>query len=339
MSLYNNVADKIIGAAGGAGSFDGILGGGNLIGGLQSQLSGQINSVVGGLAASVSGALGGGPIGTRLVSAGAGFISKKANGVAGNLVGKYLPRNVQGIINQGAAIAGTANGLINEFKGLKNKAFGAVDEFIERGQVPELEDLGESIPDIFGKGFGVSDSFSGTSIPLLGGITPAEARRRLADFHSRNLARKNLFLVEVSSELTGAGISDTFNMFTTEIDYTPYAIAGDKAKIGGAVVDTVRGSEHVELRITTMDDAGGSIKRWFAAHQGAVAARDGTVGLPVDYAIKIEILHAFIDQNASGYQDKGWYRPERLEVSLSRRENAMSEVQMTFSQLDTFVRA
>ncbi|MOA49877.1 hypothetical protein D3C78_1728180 [compost metagenome] len=99
----------------------------------------------------------------------------------------------------------------------------------------------------------------------------------------------------------------------------------------------MQSSEAVELRITTLDDRAGSLKRWFENHAAAVAARDGTVGVPANYAITFTIQHAFVG-DAKGFEGKGLYRPVSYEVGLSRREDALEEIQMTFTQLDTFMR-
>jgi hypothetical protein len=135
-------------------------------------------------------------------------------------------------------------------------------------------------------------------------------------------------------------MSQRFNLFATEVEYEPFIVAGEKRRVGGAVIDAVQGAEHVELRLTTIDDQQGTLKRWFAAHHGAAAARDGTVGVPDSYAITIKVVHAFITRgsNRGGYEDVGMFRPANMAVSLSRREDGLEEVQMSFSQLDTFMR-
>ena len=109
-------------------------------------------------------------------------------------------------------------------------------------------------------------------------------------------------------------------------------IADDRAAEGQRRLD--------ELRLTTIDDQQGTLKRWFAAHHGAAAPRDGTVGVPDSYAITIKVVHAFITRgsNRGGYEDIGMFRPANMALSLSRREDGLEEVQMSFSQLDTFMR-
>jgi hypothetical protein len=181
----------------------------------------------------------------------------------------------------------------------------------------------------------------GTPTPLFGGITPAEAKRKHDEIMATRFAKKNLFLIEVSSSLFGNGWNfDRFNLFATDVTYAPITISGEKRRIGSAAVDIVNSSDPIEMRITTKDDQAGTIRRWFAAHSAKVAGTDGTVGVPAEYAIKIKIVHAFItrESNRGGYEDIGLFRPANIEVDLSRRDDNLEEIQMSFTQLDTFMR-
>jgi hypothetical protein len=181
---------------------------------------------------------------------------------------------------------------------------------------------------------------------LLGGLTPDEAFSITIDhFDSAAIAMQNLFLIRMSSS-SGNDLVQ-FNTFAIDLEYAPYTIGGDKVKIGGAVMDRVTGNEAVELRMTVMDDRAGSIKAWFAGQCEIVASYDGTVGLPADYRVRIEVVHAFVadkyhdiagnPQADAFYQDGGWFRPANMDVSLSREESGAQRLPLTFAQLDTFV--
>jgi hypothetical protein len=71
----------------------------------------------------------------------------------------------------------------------------------------------------------------------------------------------------------------------------------------------------------------------------AAASKDGTVGVPDSYAIKIKIVHGFITQgsNFGGYEDVGFFRPADMQITLSRKEDGMQELQLSLVQLDTFI--
>lgn len=282
-------------------------------------ISSGIASGIGGVTAGAANALGGG----RLANAVTGIAGNMASNAAMNLVNKHIPIQAQRGLNLGAGALGDIMNGDFEGAGLR---------LLDSGV------LGSLLP---GMGGVVSQAkYWGAPTPLMGGISPTEARQIHDTLHGQGLAKKNLWMIEVSSPLRH-DVSQRFNMFATELDYAPLTISGEKIKVGAASVDVVQSAEPVELRMTTMDDKSGFIKRWFEEHCSAAAAADGTVGVPGSYAIKIKVVHAFITQgsNRGGYQNIGLFRPANLEVSLSRREDGLQEVQMTFSQLDTFLKA
>lgn len=180
-------------------------------------------------------------------------------------------------------------------------------------------------------------AFMGMATPLFGGISPQEAQTIIDELQSQPMSKKNLFLIEAASSPLG-DMADRFNLFATELEYSPWTLSGEKRRVSGATIDVVTGAEPVELRVTTLDDEMGTLRRWFAHHLAAVVRQDGTFGVPMEYAIKIKIVHGFITpaSNRGGYEDIGLFRPVNLDVNLSRRESAPLEIQMTFTQLDSF---
>lgn len=300
MSLYNNIAESLSSSG--------------LVGSIRSGL----DSALGGVAGSASKALGGSKLAQTVTNMG----KSMASNAAMNLVNKYVPLKAQHAINAGAGAVGDL---------MRGDWDSAGMRLLDSGLLNNL------LPGM--SGVASQTKFWGGPTPLFGGISPTEAKRIYDEMRGQRLSKKNLWLIEVSSRLQGDA-SQRFNLFATEVEYEPFVLAGEKRRVGGAVVDAVQGAEPVELRLTTMDDQTGSLKKWFAAHHGAAASRDGTVGVPDAYAITIKVVHSFItrDSNRGGYEDIGLFRPVNLSVSLSRREDGLQEVQMTFSQLDTFMR-
>lgn len=298
MSLYDSISASL--------SAQGLLGS------LQTGGQTALDNAVGGAA----GAMGGG----KLAGAVAGKLGGMASNAAANLVNKHMPPAAQWAANVGGAAAGDI--MAGDFEG-------AGLRLLNEGGLEKLMSLA---------GARSQAAYWGTPTPVFGGITAAEAMQLHGEAGDQHFAKKNLFLIEVSSPLMG-DVSQRLNMFCVELDYAPLTISGEKRKIGAASVDIVQSSDPVELRMTTMDDKMGTVKRWFEAHCSAAAAADGTVGVPGKYAILIKIVHAFITQasNWGGYRNIGLFRPANLEVSLSRREDALQELQMTFVQLDTFM--
>lgn len=150
--------------------------------------------------------------------------------------------------------------------------------------------------------------------------------------------RKNHFIIQINSPKLG-NFSKRLNLFATDIDLNPMNLSGDKQKVGGTFIDTPTGAEATEIRITTMDDKLGTIKNWFEGACSLVVSADGTFGIPADYAVTITVLHGVVDGQvmSNAFTNKGIYRPTSYEVQLSRREQAMQEVTLTFTQIDPFM--
>lgn len=299
MSLYNNVSES--------------LAKGGLIGSINEGLSAASKEI----ASATSSALGGGKLATA--------VGKIAGDTARNLalkqVDKHIPLKARRAINVGFGAAGDIMSGNYEKAGLR-----VLNSGLLRKLLPGMDGV-------------VSQAlYWGTPTPLMGGISPNEAKKIYDAARSQKRAKKNLFLIEVESLLDGASTSERFNMFVIGLDYSPYSMAGDRRRIGGASVDSLQGSEHTELSFTTYDDEAGSLKKWFGMHHNAASRRDGTMGVPASYAIKFKIVHAFITRDSSdgGYEDIGNFRANNLEVGLSRSEDALEELSMSFTQLDTF---
>lgn len=284
---------------------------------LSNSIRDGVSSSLGGLGDSVNNALGGSTFGKAISNMGTSMAQNAATGLAN----KYIPAGAQRMLRTGTgALGDIMNGDFNS-AGLRLLDSGMLSEFL---------------PGI--AGVAAQARYFGTPTPLFGGISPAEAQKIYQEMRSVTHCRKNLFLLEVSSALLG-DISSRFNLFAIDLDYSPLTISGEKRKIGAAHVDSVNSSDPVELKITTMDDTDGFIKTWFREHCAATAAHDGTVGLPIDYAIDIKIVHGFItqDSNFGGYEDIGKYRCANLDVSMSRREDGLQELTLSMVQMDTFM--
>lgn len=172
----------------------------------------------------------------------------------------------------------------------------------------------------------------------IGGLTLAQARAQFEDHIARDFAKKNLWCIRVRNLQGGAPMD--INVFAQDIGYSNFVGTGDAVQIGSGSFDNVSGSERVELRVSTLDDSNGTVKRWFAERYRKMCHVDGTFGLPIEYLFKVDVLHAFINESVDGAAD-GWIdtfimRPGSLENDLSRRDDALSEVQMSFVQWDTF---
>lgn len=133
-------------------------------------------------------------------------------------------------------------------------------------------------------------------------------------------------------------VDNLFNLFATSVSYTPNTMTGERVHFGAASMDKLTGTEPVELQITTMDDEVGTLKRWFDGKFAQAAHSDGTFGLPYEYCVNITIYHAVPQADERAYQFNATFRPQNIQHELARAEQAMQEIQMTFSQFDTFIK-
>lgn len=181
----------------------------------------------------------------------------------------------------------------------------------------------------------LGSSIDGTKLKLSGGITLDEARRIFEETANADFAKKNLWFLSVTN--IGGGSAPYLNLFATEVSYAPYTVTGEAMRVGSGQFDKVDGTERVSMRLTTYDDSSGTIKLWFEDLQARIAHKDGTFGLPSEYLVRFTITHASIIEGEGGaYTRSMVMRPESLECDLSRREDALEELQMTFVQFDTF---
>lgn len=193
--------------------------------------------------------------------------------------------------------------------------------------------FGSLLNQVLGPALG--SSLSGTQLKLVGGITLDEARRLFEETANTDFAKKNLWFISATN--LGGGSAPYLNLFATEVSYTPITIAGEAMRVGSGQFDKVDGTERVSMRLTTYDDSSGTIKRWFHDLAAKLAHKDGTFGLPSEYLIRLTVTHATITEGQGGaFTNEYVMRPESIESELSRREDGLEELQMTFVQFDTF---
>jgi hypothetical protein len=299
MSLFNNINSSIL-AQNGFSS------------------SGFIQSALGGIGNAVSDTLGlgntqlGGIISGGIQNAGMGEIQKLANGVDVGLFSK---------IDSGLGVAGQI---------LDGNYSGAAVSLIKSNLLNDV--LPSSI-----NGLLKQEAYWLTPTPLCGGVSPAEYFELYKEYNDIEYDRKNLFVIEISSNL--GDVSKRFNMLAIECDYEPQTVSGDKVDMGSCFVDLVKKGEPTELKITTYDTKDGFIKTWFKNHFATTVHSDGTVGVPNDYAINIKIVHSVIktDWITNDYQDEGKFRVTNMSISRSRRADEFAELSLGFTQLDSFM--
>lgn len=139
----------------------------------------------------------------------------------------------------------------------------------------------------------------------------------------------------------GAAAVASFDLLALDVSYGS-SIQGDHTQIGSTFYDRPMGSSPSELQIVTMDDEAGTLKRWFSAKMDQCTHPDGTFGLPEEYLVDIEIVHAIpsgVPQEMLAYSKTLSLRPANINIEHSRRDQAVAELQITFTQFDQFAGA
>ena len=231
--------------------------------------------------------------------------------------GKSLTSAVSGKLPQVGKILNQAPAILND---------------LENGN---FTSLGQRL--LSGGGFNSGDNFFNTRSSAFAGLSPAEAFQVYKKQRGIRWCFKNLWFIEVSSELKGE--NELINMLCSSLDYSPFTVTGEKKQIGSAHVDLVNSSDPVELTMTCYDNKTGDFKRWCEDHAVACASSDGTVGVPANYAIRIKITHAFVNRttNQGSYESVGLFRFGNITHNLTRAEQSLSEITASFVQLDTFM--
>lgn len=204
-------------------------------------------------------------------------------------------------------------------------------------------------------GLSAAAAFEATASRAMGGVLPKQARQIVRESLETNFGRRNLFMFDVSG-LSGVNSEADFdrstatnahrlNLFVLDASYGVNSITAEAHKVGGSTLDQPTGTDPMELRLTTLDDETGYVKRWFENLRGRVARRDGTFGVPADYLVRLRLLHSFVtDESAASWlRDRvdttwsmaAWFRPVSMEMDVSRKDQALEELTLTFHQYDT----
>ena len=182
-----------------------------------------------------------------------------------------------------------------------------------------------------------------TAAPLWGGLTPAKYRELFVESAMTSHSWKNLFYVAITERkpsLESPFGLGKINLLALDLSFGPCTLAGEATALGAVNMDGLSATERTELRMTTLDDDAGTVKRWFAAKCDQAARTDGTFGLPADYLVTVDITH-MAPTNAGSNDDRMRHRflmrPVSMELELSRRSAELEELQLSFVQFDTFM--
>lgn len=249
---------------------------------------------------------------------------------------------------QAGGIAGRlAKGLIQGDPGAINKAIASGSLALQDAAVAKLAKVAGPAADLLGALLmdarrGEASPVALTPAPVWGGLTIEQAKQLHQVVARQQYARKNLWHVAIVDANPPAGCErapGVFNLFAVDASLSPCTMPGESIPVGSAAVDKLAASERVELRMVVMDDEAGTIKRWFTGKCAQQAHGNGTFGLPVDYLIGVTLHHMdVLAEGARGQFVQSYVmRCSNIDTELSRREQAMEELALTFTQFDTFM--
>lgn len=184
----------------------------------------------------------------------------------------------------------------------------------------------------------------GGTTPLFGGLSAERALQMFKEATNTARAWKNLWHIKIEEKVppleAPQGLGGLINMLAIDLNFGPCTIAGDQVQIGSGVVDRVTGTERVDLELTTYDDAAGSVQRWFIGKCNQIAQQGGTFGLPINYLVRVTITEMDVEGGASPSNrmvHRLWMRPVSYTNDLSRRTPELKEIQLRFTQWDSFL--
>jgi hypothetical protein len=250
-----------------------------------------------------------------------------------------------------SSLSESANSAIGKAKGLVTAGEKAAKTALQMNlppQVYEVQNLFKNLQ-FAGKLFGLGGgSLRNTQSPIFGNMT-LEQVEQVHDLLSQiKLARKNLWFIKVTDHnppATVGGLAEDaplglLNMLATDLNYAPFTLKGDSVDFGSAASNNLTGKELIEVTMTVFDDEAGTVKRWFARKCRQAANRDGTFGLPLEYCVTMYITHAVPSPDSvfAGvpYMSKILMRPQAMQTDMTRREQGMQEVQLSFAEFESF---
>lgn len=157
-----------------------------------------------------------------------------------------------------------------------------------------------------------------------------------------DLSRKNFFVLEIndrshSAPTSGGSIHSQFNLLTTQLSFNSVDIQGEAIPIGAVEMDKPSANSRTTLSMTVFDDAHGTIKRWAENKAHMIAASDGTFMPPAYYVFDVRIVFGTNIPDENYYEQIYTMRMQTMPHELSRNDKGLEELQMTFTQTDTFM--
>lgn len=179
-----------------------------------------------------------------------------------------------------------------------------------------------------------------TPLALCGGLTLTEYREMFRQAQ-QVYAKKQFYAIKIvendSPPSLGLKTSDDiFNYLAIDVSYSDTVI-GQQKNIASFQSDQVTGLERRQIRITFLDRHDGIIERFFKYKIDSMFNKDGTINPPSFYSFGLGI-HKIDIETGKPYSAEGMaVRVESIDYDLSRRDGGLTELPVTFVELDKFI--
>lgn len=262
------------------------------------------------------------------------------NGVARGLGAKISSRfgdNLAGKLAQTAIQTGT------------NLAVGEITRRVANPAMKLAQSLDNRLKNIARKGlktFGLNafdnESIAHNAMHNAGNLSIWQVWENYKHTNPNNLSRKNFYVLEVNDRSNGAPTSgghkhSQFNLLCTGLSFNSFDIQGEAVQVGAIELDKPSANAKTVMTVTVFDDQFGTIKRWAERKAQMIAASDGTFMPPAYYVFEVRVVFGTNIADSAYYEQIYLMRVQTMPHELSRNEQGLEELQLTFTQTDTFM--
>lgn len=176
----------------------------------------------------------------------------------------------------------------------------------------------------------------------MGGLTVWQAWENYKHTNPDELSHRNFYVLEINDRSNTAPTANgdyhsMFNLLATNLQFTSIDIQGEGIDIGSTEADKLTANARTVMNITVIDDKLGTIKRWCENKAFMMASSDGTFMPAAYYCFEVRIVFGTNIADARFYEQIYTMRLQTMPHELTRQEQGLEELQLTFVQTDTFM--
>lgn len=187
-----------------------------------------------------------------------------------------------------------------------------------------------------------NESRAHNPLAVSGNLTMWQVWENYKHMNVDGLSRKNFYVLEINDRTNSAPTHNgakhsQFNLLTTNLTFNSFDIQGEPVQVGSIELDKFNANAKTTLSLTVFDDENGTIKRWAENKAHAIASSDGTFLPPAFSAFEVRIVFGTNIPHSDYYEQIYTMRVQTMPHELSRNEQGLEELQLAFTQVDTFM--